>query len=261
MHGFFIIRLIVEQKQSIFFHVFVIFILFIIYFVLSSCDIKPSRYVPLWWAVLPPKSNDTVDWLYSLGFNDGMAYFDRQGISCTEHARPHIQDFIKNPHPYDMRGRVTMHRFLGYDVSHLTQGYLSYAMDFILYLFLLLVVKPTMLILIYCDLLVQLTFHFFSSLVVELLEITPLVILSTFMFYPNSLMACRLSGIVFLEKLLILGPSQYHKLRECWECFTCVFSVSLLLRFFAPALSPADPVKHESLSKMSMLYRVFRHAI
>ena len=234
------------------------FFLFYSCIVISNCDIKPSRYVPLWWAVVPPKSDDTVDWLYKLGFDDANSYFDRIGVAHTNRARLEIQEFVKNPHPYDTPGRVSMNRFLGYDVSHLTRGYISFLLDFILYIFLMVVIKPIMLWLIYCDLVVQLLLHFFTSVLVELFEITPMLILSSFMFYPNSLMACRLGGVVFVEKLLILGPSQYHKLRECWECFSCVFSPSLLLRFFTPACSK---VEHASLDKMSVLYRVFKHAI
>lgn len=130
-----------------------------------------------------------------------------------------------------------------------------------MYIFLVTVIKPIMLGLIYADLVVQMVYHFLSSVVVEMFEITPLVLLSTFMFYPNSLMACRLTGVVFLEKLLILGPSQYHRLRECYECFTCVFSFSLLTRFFTPLCSEAMLHKHDSLDKVSFLYRVFKHAI
>lgn len=32
----------------------------------SRADIKPSRYVPAWWAFLPPSNSATVDWLYDL---------------------------------------------------------------------------------------------------------------------------------------------------------------------------------------------------
>jgi hypothetical protein len=49
-------------------------------FYFSDCDIKPSRYVPLWWAFLPPNSNDTIDWLYSLGYEDGMRYIQKRDI-------------------------------------------------------------------------------------------------------------------------------------------------------------------------------------
>jgi hypothetical protein len=29
----------------------------------SQADIKPSRYVPAWWALLPPSDPKTVDWV------------------------------------------------------------------------------------------------------------------------------------------------------------------------------------------------------
>ncbi len=49
-------------------------------FYFSDCDIKPSRYVPIWWAFLPPNANETCDWLYGLGFEDGMRYIERRQI-------------------------------------------------------------------------------------------------------------------------------------------------------------------------------------
>ncbi len=49
-------------------------------FYFSDCDIKPSRYVPLWWAFLPPNHNDTMDWLYGLGYEDTMNYIKKRGI-------------------------------------------------------------------------------------------------------------------------------------------------------------------------------------
>jgi len=33
-------------------------------FYFSQADIKPSRYVPAWWALLPSSDPDTLDWLY-----------------------------------------------------------------------------------------------------------------------------------------------------------------------------------------------------
>jgi predicted acylesterase/phospholipase RssA len=38
-------------------------------FFFSRADIKPSRYVPVWWVVLPPSNPHTIDWLYDLGAN------------------------------------------------------------------------------------------------------------------------------------------------------------------------------------------------
>lgn len=33
-------------------------------FYFSNTDIKPSRYVPLWWALFPPRCDKTIDWMY-----------------------------------------------------------------------------------------------------------------------------------------------------------------------------------------------------
>ena len=43
-------------------------------FYFSRADIKPSRYVPAWWALLPPSDPDTIDWLYDLGYCDGLKW-------------------------------------------------------------------------------------------------------------------------------------------------------------------------------------------
>jgi hypothetical protein len=45
-------------------------------FHISYCDIIPSRYIPFWWAIVPPNSPDTIDWIYALGYEDGLRYID-----------------------------------------------------------------------------------------------------------------------------------------------------------------------------------------
>jgi hypothetical protein len=74
-------------------------------FYFSECDIKPSRYVPLWWAFLPPKSEQTVDWLYRLGWEDCLAYLKRRGLSVQLHKFDNFQDVAVN-HPYNVSGQV-----------------------------------------------------------------------------------------------------------------------------------------------------------
>lgn len=49
-------------------------------FYFSDCDIKPSRYIPLWWSFLPPGRPETIEWLYNLGFVDGVNYVRSRGI-------------------------------------------------------------------------------------------------------------------------------------------------------------------------------------
>jgi hypothetical protein len=71
-------------------------------FYFSHCDIKPSRYVPAWWAVLPPRSHDTVEWLYNLGFVDGVNYVKSRGIPVNEEL---LNQEVKD-HPYNKRNQV-----------------------------------------------------------------------------------------------------------------------------------------------------------
>eukprot|EP00960_Hanusia_phi_P054323 762619-Hanusia_phi.AAC.2 len=39
----------------------------------SRADIKPSQYVPIWWALYPPRVED-FEWVYHLGYQDGMKW-------------------------------------------------------------------------------------------------------------------------------------------------------------------------------------------
>ena len=77
-------------------------------FYFSDCDIKPSRYVPLWWTFMPPTSSDTIDWLYALGWDDCITYVRSRGIPDTPKAGE-VHSFIiqgKNTHEYDIPRRV-----------------------------------------------------------------------------------------------------------------------------------------------------------
>jgi len=47
-------------------------------FFFSNADIKPSRYVPLWWAVYPPKAEEFA-WVFDLGYHDALSYMTKCG--------------------------------------------------------------------------------------------------------------------------------------------------------------------------------------
>ncbi len=74
-------------------------------FYFSECDIKPSRYVPLWWALLPPRSEQTVDWLYRLGWEDCISFLKSRGIPIVLNR---FHDYHENTveHPYNNKGQV-----------------------------------------------------------------------------------------------------------------------------------------------------------
>ena len=234
-------------------------------FYFSDCDIKPSRYVPLWWAFLPPRSADTVDWLYSLGFNDALDYFKKRGLEETSRSRAHIQRLVKNPHPFDEPRRVSVHRFLGYNLTNLTHEYISFVLDGLLLAFLMAVWRPLALLLIYCELMVSIVWELVASALLELYSILPLFLFTSLMFYPNVSLTVSVSSLICAEKNFLFGSSSTvsRKLRHCLDCLSCLFSLSLLLRFFTSyATAPREALrKHHRLVKASLLYRVFSHMI
>lgn len=47
-------------------------------FYCTGADIKPSVYVPMWWAMLPPGVRD-VEWLFDFGYEDGLKWIVKNG--------------------------------------------------------------------------------------------------------------------------------------------------------------------------------------
>ncbi|CAI5732751.1 unnamed protein product [Peronospora destructor] len=45
-----------------------------------SADIKPSVYVPMWWALFPPGVSD-VEWLFDLGYEDGLKWIVKNNLT------------------------------------------------------------------------------------------------------------------------------------------------------------------------------------
>jgi hypothetical protein len=72
-------------------------------FYFSDCDIKPSRYIPLWWSFLPPHSADTIDWLYNLGFVDCVNYMKARGMNIPDEVLNQEQ---RVNHPYNRKNQV-----------------------------------------------------------------------------------------------------------------------------------------------------------
>lgn len=224
-------------------------------FYFSESDIKPSRYVPLWWTFMPPRSKETIDWLYQLGINDCLKYLEARGLPLDEEKIKHLRK-AQESHPYNKRRQVSMQRFLGYDMSH---RYLSFVLDFFLLVLLVCVWKPLALLLIYGELFCRLLLLSTFSLLQSVTELYP----STLLLKPYYLVMSRLMGTVFLQGVNQLASKKKRAkmVRELWECFTCVWSLSLLLRFISGRPSQVELRKHKRLAKFSVIYRVFMHII
>jgi hypothetical protein len=233
-------------------------------FYFSNADIKPSRYVPLWWAIIPPKSEDTIDWLYNLGYMDAMTYIDSKQITAKRDNSLDIADIQRRTHKYDVPRKVSMHRFLGYDLGNMTHKYFAFVCDFILLLVVLLIWKPMMLFLIYVELIVRMFQCLAAALIYELGVIIPAMCLSAIFSWNKSwknFRTWRNKMLAFFRRLRIFVPSPQCKLREFSELFQCMFSLSLMLRFISPVCSRGTLRKHDRLEKLSLVYRIFRHVL
>ncbi len=243
-------------------------------FYFSNCDIRPSRYVPLWWAFIPPKNADTVDWLYALGYNDAMEYFDKVGIPTRNSLSPKKESLLSKSiktkyHPYDTPRQLSVYRFLGYDMADVYKNnhILSFLMDFSLAILFVAVWKPLALLLIYLELLL-LMIHSLSRVV--LFEVwnhswTMIPILGVGLAVTMKQYTISLLLLLFFIKMLLNTASkrttQYQLLMQIKDAFICIWSLSLLLRFVSQRPSSTQLRKHETLYSVSIFYRLFRHII
>jgi hypothetical protein len=234
-------------------------------FYFSDCDIRPSRYVPPWWALIPPRDEDTVDWQYDLGFQDAMRFIRNREIAASPNAKSHLAEpFIrKTSHPFDTPRKITMHRFLGYNYSGVTHNLVNFFMDLGLLLCFMLILKPLALLAIYIELFVRFVVGgLWLLLVVMLMPAVP-AILSAFNFFADRL---KPKAVVLLESALqdFLRTSSEERATAVSDKLHCILSLSLLLRFLPGSFNRGSSVylrKHDKLYKHSLLYRILRHVI
>jgi hypothetical protein len=248
-------------------------------FYFMNTDIKPSRYVPLWWALFPPNSPAAVDWVYELGYNDAVNWIHERAESQVEKqqqqlhkdntkgaTRARSNSFRNNSHAFDVPRQISMHRCLGVDVADLTHASVSVLLDFCLYLLLLLVWKPAAILMIYMELFVKVVMLVAASVLYELLDLLPLLLVGYAFLAPHAtlLLWAYVLGFTGAVKLLVVGPARGSHLGDLWEIARCIGSASLLRRFVPLPLArlSADPLrKHVHLNKSSLIYRIVRHFV
>jgi hypothetical protein len=239
-------------------------------FYFSNTDIKPSRYVPLWWALLPPSDNDTIDWVYKLGYDDAMKWIlDRQeGNLDTSHDS--MSEKIKRSHPFDTPRKVSMHRFLGFNVGIKVPKYVSYSLDFSLWVMLMFVWKPIAIALLYIELAFFSALYFTLAVGQELYNTSPVIIfmamVSMFIYGPHCtvLMFSLIAGLL-LFKIMFIGPcaTTWGYIDSMAECLGRISSFKLLMRFLPSVQvhTSLDDHEHKNLWKSSTVYRFVRHFI
>lgn len=153
-----------------------------------------------------------------------------------------------------------MHRFLGYNWENLTHEYVLFTIDFILLVFLLIIWRPLVLILIYTELVLHMVCELMLSVAVEIWFTVPLILISI-AIYQNTNVTLLVGVTLLLEKIILFGFSSGEHILCSYYCFRCIWSLSLLLRFFAPFGTKHSLNKHNLLVKTSFCYRFFHHMI
>jgi hypothetical protein len=238
-------------------------------FYFMNTDIKPSRYVPLWWALFPPNSPDAVDWVYELGYNDAINWIHERSEhqlkkGNTKSVARGRSDSLRNSHPFDIPRQISVHRFLGFDVADLTHSSVSMFMDFCLYLLLLCVWKPIAITMIYMELFVKVILLISASVLYELYDLLPMLFVGYSLLAPHTTLLLWMYTFTGVVKLAVVGPASGSHIGDLWDCVRCIGSASLLRRYIPTSLSKlsADPLKkHVPLNKSSLVYRVVRHFV
>jgi hypothetical protein len=244
-------------------------------FYFADVDIKPSRYVPLWWALFPPNDNSTIDWLYNLGYQDGLHWIDEQltfrsnCVLVSSILSSHVTSSSaaeRFHHPYDcdtVTTRISMHRLLGFDIiANFTHSYISMIFDFGLLCMLLFVWKPFALFLVYAELIYIIIKSIIITVIYEMIDIFPLVCLCCSLLLPHyKIIAVMISAMFFL-KLICFGPASanYEYMEVLFDSLNCVRSFTLLSRFL-PAVYKEKNKHNSKLSKLSLSYRIFKHIV
>ncbi len=141
--------------------------------------------------------------------------------------------------------------------------FLSFFLDSILLILLLFIWKPLALLLIYAELFTRILLLSAFSLVHTMGDLSPSQLFNSFVLRPYYMVMARLVGSVFLQQdLKVASENQRQRtIRELWECVTCVWSLSLFLRFLSGRPMEQELRKHKRLAKFSIIYRVCMHII
>jgi hypothetical protein len=70
----------------------------------SRSDIRPSQYIPLWWALYPPRRSD-FEWVFDLGYRDGVDWVQRHAAVFRERSGPHwapCSSAAERPPPHNL---------------------------------------------------------------------------------------------------------------------------------------------------------------
>ena len=228
----------------------------------TNAEIRPSRYVPIWWAMYPPE-RDNLEWLYELGYHDAHAWAYKKKLV------QHTPD-LSRVETFHVQWDTRLGRVLGYRALE------SKILDALFICAVILLWKPLAFSLMYMELGIRavlfavkaIMFGLACKLMMTLSISGLLASLSPVLLTQQAVLTCLLiiagTSIFFISLVLSVGKSRAADFASRdWKtaraCLRNIASLSLLLRTI-PAIGAAVPLKrHQFLLEHSFVYRVTNH--
>ena len=134
-------------------------------------------------------------------------------------------------------------------------------MDFMLLVFFVVLWKPLSILLIYVELILKILVSIGAVALRESLMISPYALSSFIFFSFNFELSLTFRMVMLATKFSIFGPSYPSRKNGTVvvNCFLCLLSLSLFLRFFSFYPSTVQLKKHSRLQKVSIIYRILHH--
>lgn len=242
-------------------------------FYCTNTDIRPSRYVPMWWAMCPPNRKN-LEWLFDLGYDDAHAWATRQGF-----VQPTPSVSLKTQAAkYDGQWKTKFGRFTGYHGCLVE----SHMLDMFFMVFVVVLWKPLAFALVYMELAIRATMFAGTAIVFAIacqwmLTLSLSGLVASSLMAPPSLSFSHALGLVKGRSVLVLGLSLIavlgrggihraaEKAEKDWQnfcaCLRNIGSLSLLLRTI-PVVGSTVPIKrHAFLLQYSFVYRLTNHFV
>jgi hypothetical protein len=235
-------------------------------FYCTNADIRPSRYVPMWWALYPPSQRD-VQWLFDLGYEDGLNWIARSGL-----VDPLTITIPTKGADYDGEWTTTVGRVIGY------RGVESRVLDAMFVGLVVLLCKPLAFICLYLELysrvIISASRATFYSAAAKFMISTMSMALLTLAFASINLEATMqfLVGMIassfFLGMLVFLCGGIHEAASQasrdwtsCLSVLRSITSLSLFMRSVPVVGSSFRIKRHEYLLEHSLVYRLTFHFV
>ncbi|CEG48139.1 patatinlike phospholipase [Plasmopara halstedii] len=232
-----------------------------------GADIKPSVYVPMWWALFPPGVRD-VEWLYDLGYEDGLRWIVKNGLTGG-----HKNVVIPNKSTKYAGGwNTTVGRVVGY------RGFESHFLDALFIGLFVCLWRPMAFMCLYLELYLQaivtggkaVVFGAAAKLLITNVFMTSLALALATLGLQHTMLflfGLAVTGFFLGGMVLLVGGLQQASAvasadwQRCRSYMRSITSLSLFLHSI-PLIGPKVQVKrHDFLLKNSLVYRVAMHFV